>query len=257
MKKFRKVLREINLTVFFFTFFEAILNAILFFAILYFLLSLINLWPLLALIPAGVYFVMRMLSDSQRDKRKLVESKYGPLKEKLRTAADNMKLDNEVVEALQEEVIHDMKGVTVSSFMNMKTTSYKLLAIIVLSFAVLLTTTTNLYIVDINQVFNDLPGLLDARIAGSIDAPIGDVNESNDIYGDSKLAVLGNEEVDIKIQPVNYEVNVRESGDVEQKEFDSIFPGEIAIEQSSAFEEEVPEEQQELVKSYFENLAKQ
>ena len=69
------------------------------------------------------------------------------------------------------------------------------------------------------------------------------------------LAVLGNEEIDIRIKPTNYEVNVREEGDVEQKQFDEIFPREVAVEQASAFEEKIPEEQQELVKSYFNKLA--
>ena len=84
---------------------------------------------------------------------------------------------------------------------------------------------------------------------------LGEINESEDIYGDSKLAILGNEQIDIKISPVNYEVNVREEGDVEQKQFDEIFPREIAVEQASAFEERIPEEQQELVKNYFNKLA--
>ncbi len=54
---------------------------------------------------------------------------------------------------------------------------------------------------------------------------------------------------------MNYEVNVREEGDVEQKQFDEIFPKEVFIEGSSASDEKIPEEQQELVKSYFNKLA--
>jgi len=92
--------------------------------------------------------------------------------------------------------------------------------------------------------------------------PIGEVNERNDIYGDSKLAVLGDQQIDIRIKPVNYEVSVREEGDVEQKQFDEIFPSEenctqeqqVDINQSSAYEENIPPEQQELVKNYFNKL---
>jgi len=85
--------------------------------------------------------------------------------------------------------------------------------------------------------------------------PIGEVNERNDIYGDSKLAVLGDQQIDIRIKPVNYEVSVREEGDVEQKQFDEIFPSQVDIKQSSAYEESIPQEQQELVKNYFNKLA--
>ena len=92
--------------------------------------------------------------------------------------------------------------------------------------------------------------------------PIGEVNERDDIYGDSKLAVLGDQQIDIRIKPVNYEVSVREEGDVEQKQFDEIFPSEenctqeqqVDINQSSAYEENIPPEQQELVKNYFNKL---
>jgi hypothetical protein len=48
---------------------------------------------------------------------------------------------------------------------------------------------------------------------------------------------------------------VREEGDIDQKQFNEIFPSEVNVEQSSAFEEKIPEEQQELVKKYFDKLA--
>lgn len=83
---------------------------------------------------------------------------------------------------------------------------------------------------------------------------LGGVNESNDIYGDSQLAILGNEQIDIRISPVNYEVCVREEGDVEQKQFDEIFP-QNSSSGNSTFEENIPPEQQELVKNYFDKLA--
>ena len=69
------------------------------------------------------------------------------------------------------------------------------------------------------------------------------------------MATLGDNPVDIKIKPVNYQVNVREEGDVEKKQFDEMFPNEVAIEQSSSSDEHIPEEQQELVKNYFNKLA--
>ena len=97
-----------------------------------------------------------------------------------------------------------------------------------------------------------LEGLNPRRAANIL---LGELNESEDIYGDSQLAVLGEKQIDIRIRPVNYEISVREEGDVEQKQFDEIFPKEVAVEQASAFEERIPEEQQELVKSYFNKLA--
>jgi|TARA_B100001964_G_scaffold195553_1_gene219658 hypothetical protein len=256
MKSFIKVIKEIDKTLNFFLVFETILNTVIFFLIVYFLLSLVNLFPILALIPTIIFFVMKFRASSKSDKRKVVESKYEPLKEKLRTAADNIQDENPVVNELEEEVVHDLKQVGLSSFIQTKEVSCKLFAVILLSFAIVLATTMNLYIVDLNKFLSNVPDILkniDPRRADNI--ALGDINESEDIYGDSKLTVLGNEEIDIRIKPVNYEVNVREEGDVEQKQFDEIFPKEVMVEQASAFEERIPEEQQELVKNYFNKLA--
>jgi len=256
MKNFVKVIKEINRTLNFLIIFETILNAAIFFLIFYLLLSLINLYPILALIPATIYFFARLYVNSKIDKRLAVEKKYAPLKEKLRTAADNLDMDNPVINELQDEVVRDLKNVGLSSFISTKRITFKIMTTIILSFAIVFATTLNLYIVDINLFMSKLPEILEkANPLRSSNDVLGDINESDDIYGNSKLAVLGEKEIDIKIKPVNYEVNVREEGDYEQKQFNEIFPSEIGVEQASTFEEEIPEEQQELVKNYFNKLA--
>lgn len=256
MKNFINVIKEIDRTLNMVFIFSSILNAAIFFLSVYLLLSIVNLYPILALIPAAIYFALRLYSRSKMDKRKIVESKYEPLKEKLRTAADNIKEDNPVVNELEEEVVHDLKNVGLSSFIQTKEISYKLFATIALSFVIVLITTMNLYIIDLNEFLSTtVPGYLKGipKLANS--AMLGEINESDDIYGNSQLAVLGNEQIDIKISPVNYEVSVREEGDVEQKQFNEIFPSDVDVEQASTFEENIPEEQQELVKKYFDKLA--
>lgn len=257
MKEFIKVIKEINSTLNFFIFFESFLNAGIFFLAVYFLLSLVNLYPISALIPALVYFILRVYTYSREDKRKTVESKYEPLKEKLRTAADNINEENIIVNELEQEVIRDLKNVSLSSFIQTRKISYKILATMLLSFAIVLATTMNLYIVDLNKFFGDIPGILEGinprRAASNLNV---EINESNSIYGESKLATLGDNPIDIKIKPVNYEVNVREEGDAEQKQFDEIFPSEVDIKQaSSSDEDKYAAEQQELVKKYFDKLA--
>lgn len=256
MKNFIKVIREINRTLNFLIIFETILNTVIFFLVVYFLLSLVNLFPISALIPAVIYFAMRLYANSKKDKRKIVESKYEPLKEKLRTAADNINEDNPVVNELEEEVVHDLKHVGLSSFIQTKKVSYKIFTVIFLSFAIVFATTLDLYIVDLTKFLSNVPDMLEnLNLRRADNTLLGEINESEDIYGESKLAVLGEEQITIKIKPVNYEVNVREEGDVEQRQFSGIFPREVNVEQASAFEENIATDQQELVKSYFNNLA--
>ena len=256
MKNFIKVIREINRTLNFLIIFETILNTVIFFLVVYFLLSLVNLFPILALIPSVIYFAIRLYANFKRDKRKIVESKYEPLKEKLRTAADNINEDNPVVNELEEEVVHDLKHVGLSSFIQTKKVSYKIFTVIFLSFAIVFATTLDLYIVDLTKFLSNVPDMLEnLNLRRADNTLLGEINESEDIYGESKLAVLGGEQINIKIKPVNYEVNVREEGDVEQRQFSGIFPREVNVEQASAFEENIATDQQELVKSYFNNLA--
>lgn len=254
MKIFTDAVREINRTLTFLTVFETLLNTAIFFLIVYLLLSLVNLFPILALIPAAFYFAIRVYASSKKDKRMAVESKYLPLKEKLRTAADNMDKDNPVVNELQDEVLSELKNVSLSSFISTKHISYKILSTVVLSFTIVLATTFNLYIVDVSKFLGGIPGYIDSVGLKRADIPIGGINESGDIYGEGSLAVLGNEQLDIRIKPANFEVNVREEGDSEKKQFDEMFPSEADVQQSSASEESIPEEQQELVKSYFNKL---
>ncbi len=255
MKIFPKALKEINRTLNFLIVFETLLNTAIFFLVVYLLLSLINLFPILAIIPAVVYFAARLYTNSKRDKRVIVEKKYEPLKEKLRTAADNVNNENPVVNELQSEVIKDLKNVGLSSFISTKRISYKIFSSVALSFAIVLATMLNLYVVDVSKLLLNLPDYIEnLNLKRSANNPLGEINESEDIYGDSSLAMLGNKQIDIRIKPANFEVSVREEGDAEQKQFDEIFPSMVDVEQASAFEENIPEEQQELVKNYFNKL---
>jgi len=256
MKDFIKVIKEINRTIDFFMFFESFLNAAIFFLAVYFVLSLVNLYPISALIPALIYFILMLYVHSREDKRKIVESKYEPLKEKLRTAADNVNEDNPVVNELEEEVVRDLKNVGLSSFVQTRKIYYKIFASMLLSIMIVMATTMNLYVVDLSGFLSGIPGLMDSLNPGKIKGNVNvDINESNDIYGESKLALLGDKPVDIRIKPVNYEVNVREEGDAEKKQFDEMFPNDVDVEQSSSSDEHIPEEQQELVKNYFDKMA--
>src|SRR3989338_5802620 len=153
MKNFVKVIKEINKTLNFFIVFESILNAGIFFLAVYLALSLINLFTVLAIIPAAIYFAMRVYTNSKMDKRRIVEGKYGPLNEKLRTAADNINEENPVVNELDEEVVQDLKHVGLSSFIQTNQISYKFFTAISLSFIIFFATTLNLYIVDLDKFF--------------------------------------------------------------------------------------------------------
>ncbi|MBW3018910.1 hypothetical protein KY329_01865, partial [Candidatus Woesearchaeota archaeon] len=72
-----------------------------------------------ALIPALVYFPIHANACIKDATYRNIESKFPELKEALRTAADNWKEDNEIVNALSDEVLEKMKDIKTGKFLEM------------------------------------------------------------------------------------------------------------------------------------------
>lgn len=256
MKNFIKLLKDINFTLDQIFIFNSMLDSLLLFLAIYLFLSLFNFYPSAALVPAIAYFILSFFTDIKKNKSKVVEGQYAQLREKLRTAADNIGINNPVVEELQEEVSYEMKGVKASSFINTKKVYLKILSSIALSFVILLLGTMNIAIIDMKAVINGEDGLLNKLYPSKDSVVYAELNESDDLYGKKAVALLGSKELNIQIMPVKYDISVREEGEIDEKEFDDTFPKDVFVESASAYEEEIPKEQQELVKNYFNRLAK-
>lgn len=253
MKQFKKALREIIYTLDNIFIFDEILNAIIIFLVIYFVLSFFNYYPLTAIAPAIAYLIFFVYLKIKKDKAKIIENKYDILKEKLRTARDNVKLENPIVDELQKEVMHDMKYVRVSSFVNTKEISWKVMGGIILCFIIMLMAILNVNFTSLSSSIIAERILNRTILRAGSDLAV-ELNISEDIYGEESVAKLGDEELTVKIKPSTYKISVRESGDVEIRQFDETFPSEIFVESATVYEENIPKEQQELVKSYFEKL---
>jgi hypothetical protein len=92
----------------------------------------------------------------------------------------------------------------------------------------------------------DEGAVMDVRAAGGI--------ASEDIYGEQVVAQLGRDKLDLVIKPSSYEVNLRDIGDPERMDFPDVFPNEIFSSSSESYDENIPKEQQELVRNYFEKI---
>ncbi len=253
MKQFQNVVKEINRTLNELILFENIVNTTIVFLVFYFILSIIDFNPLLALIPALIYLGFYSYISFKSYKPIIVESKYAPLREKLRTAADNINLDNPVVEELEYEVTTEMKNVGLSMFINPKTLSYKIFAVMLLSFLIIFATTLNLKLIEFAR--QKVPDIFDKGPKGVGTFTATKLETSDDIYGKEDVAKLGDKELNIRIKPVDFKVNVRETGDLQTQKFENVFPKDIVVKETVAYEENIPQEQQELVKNYFKKLA--
>ncbi|MBI2653793.1 hypothetical protein HYX02_03185 [Candidatus Woesearchaeota archaeon] len=252
MKQFANVIREINRTLNEMILFENIVNTTIVFLVFYLILSIFDLRPLFALIPALLYLGFYSYISFKSYKPGIIESKYSPLREKLRTAADNVNLENPIVEELEYEVTSEMKNVGLSLFINPKTLSYKIFTVMLLSFLIIFATTLNLKLIEFAK--KKVPDIFEGpKGVGNFVAT--KLNTSDDIYGKQDVAKLGDKELNIRIKPVDFRVNVREQGDVQQQKFEVTFPKELTVKETAAYEENIPQEQQELVKNYFKKLA--
>ena len=253
MKQFSQVVKEINRTLSQLTLFENIVNTTLVFLIFYLILSIFDFRPLYALMPALFYLGFYSYMSFKSSKPLMVESKYAPLREKLRTAADNVNLQNPIVDELEYEVTSEIRNVGLSMFINPKTLSYKIFAVMILSFMIIFATTLNLKLLEFAK--QKVPDIFERGPKGVGSFVATKLNTSDDIYGKKDVANLGDKELNIKLKPIDFKVNVREEGDVNQQKFESTFPQELAVKETVAYEENIPQEQQELVKNYFKKLA--
>ncbi|MDD5086141.1 MAG: hypothetical protein PHV16_00110 [Candidatus Nanoarchaeia archaeon] len=260
MKKFKKVLREINFTFNNIIMFNVFLISVLIFLSSYIVLSLFNFYKEYALVPALLYFFLFSIKGITEKHLLTVERKYPFLNERLRTARDNIKMENPIVDSLKSDIMNDMKYVNVSSFINEKEISYKILVAVVLCFLLVFTSQFDLsfnlkdtaidtidfiYGIGGNNTEGGIQGL--QKIAGS------GIGES--LFDDPSIAQMGDEKLDLIIKPAGYEINLDKVKEPERRDFDQLFPDEVFVESAEVYQENIQKEKQEIVKNYFLKLA--
>ena len=252
MKEFSEVVKEINKTLNELTLFENLVNTTLVFLVFYLLLSIFDFHPIFALVPALIYLGYFSYFSFKSSKPLIVESKYAPLREKLRTAADNIGMSNPIVQELEYEVTNEMKNVGLSLFINPRTLSYKIFAVMALSFLIIFVTTMNLKF----SSFTQNPNIFDTKgVKGIGNFAAKQLNTSGDIYGKNDVAKLGDKELNIRLKPIDFKINVKEEGSTQKQNFEITFPQQAEVKETVAYEENIPQDEQELVKNYFKKLS--
>lgn len=278
MKSFKWVVREIRWTIAQVLILPSLLKGIVFFLALYLALTILDLYAMWAIIPTLFYTAIIIGREVGTNKLRLVEKYYPSLREKLRTAADYAGQDDVLVNELHKEVIEDVKKVAASTFFSSSDMFYKILSCILLSFLIVGVThfniTASVYTSNVEGVlakfankvliregdpnvlrFND--SVLGGEPIGGEGTGEGGAGErvNRNIFGDEHLATLGEEELEVEIKPTTLELRVGEVKDPEDRDFEEVFPGDIYLEQSRTFEENIPKEQQEIVKAYFKRIS--
>ncbi len=268
MGSFNNAVAEVRRTLGRLIIFDTSINAILVFLIAFLLLSFFDLPLIYPSATAVAYFAYVLRKRLRMSKVRIVEQKYKSLNEKFRTAAEYLSEDNPVVKELHSEVIGDLRNVEEAAFVNEKRIYVKSLAVVALCFIILLLSPFTFGILVFNVNFVDNPS---EDVAPSASTPTsgsstikfavgphsgGMLKVSDDIYGEPTIAKLGDEEVKIRIKPAGMELNIREIQEADLPDFSESYPSEIQAVAAGSYEETIPKEDLELVKNYFNELAK-
>jgi len=262
MKSLVYAIREINFSLDKIFMFNVALNSVIVFLASYILLSLFSISRFLAFVPAAAYLIVAASERVKENKIVDVEKKYSGLREKLRTAADNVYVDNSVNRALKAEVLNDLEGVEESAFFNDKATFVKSAVIIALCIIIALSVSFHFKGINLSVVTDRIINI-DFEKKGSGEPPVyaiggpkgGGSVPDKEIFGMKSVATLGTDELKVNINPVGYELNVNNVQAPEEKQFNEQFPSEVFAQSAGVYEENIPRDQQLIVKNYFKSLA--
>lgn len=264
MRAFVRVAAELRHSLGKVIFFPGLLNAFLILLTGMLILSVIDFYPILAVIPFIWYLIFRLPKRNRINRIRLVEKKYPELDEKLRTAVDHASEDGIVLDELHQEVTTDLQNVHTATFFPRGETTYKTVLCILLCFAILLFASLNLPIDEFKQKLRDqaedVINTIGAGGSTEFLAKTAGAGKGNpDIYGERSLAQLGNKQLEVEIRPATFDLALRNVRDAEDKPFDAKeqFPTDIGLSSASTYEENIPKEQQEIVKKYFKQLSQE
>ena len=211
-------------------------------------------------VPFAIYFVFYLKRRARRINYKTVERKAPFLHEKLRTVADNLYKNNEIINSLNQEVLNRIRDVKISAFFDYNAIARRMMVLVSLCVIIIFVVSLNVRFLDFKGVvekIESIPKKIVNEPYGDVFAPNGFLGEGNkDIYGEKSIAELGTTELNLKISLLSNEIDVTNIGDVKEKEFKSEFPTEIYAKAEASFEEDIPKEHQKIVKNYFNKISK-
>lgn len=240
---------------------KIILDSLLIFVFFYLFVVLFNLSVYYALVPCLLFFGISLFYDFQKNKYLVVEQGFPDLNERLRTVADYADKSNPILDLLKQDVLRDIRKVKMSKFIDYKWMIVRILSLTMLSIIVVILAYSN---VSFGFSLGDLPIIGDSSL-GVREAGDNLTNTNlsfktadlNNILGNESLAILGNEELQLKVNPLQSNTDLDDIGDVLEQEFRApTFPKEIYTSYDLAYQDNIAKNQREVVKNYFQQIAR-
>ncbi|HJH28399.1 MAG TPA: hypothetical protein C5S51_01695 [Methanosarcinaceae archaeon] len=207
------------------------------------------------------------IRDKKSNAINLVEDKYPILYERLRTAYDNHKSSNIIIDNLLNNVMSDTKSVRSSSFLNKKRLAFGILALVATSsfftYVTISDYRTEVTPEDLIQIIEDLPipssqeeEETEGLLPESGEDTEGDEGGSENLFGEPAIIVIEGEEIDLTLPPgAGIGFTDRTEGEIREEEFERSSAYDINIISSQAYYESLPEGYDNIIKAYFEEMA--
>ncbi len=224
----------------------------------------------MALISGFLALILTLIIHRRDDRTGIlliVEQKYPNLQEKLRTAYDNRDTDNIIVNDLLNIVSSGISKVQSSAFLKRRRLTLGLVLILV--------SASTLGFIMSNDVRTDFdPGVVKQILEDTGFIPPDDETPSDlvefgeetsdedgsgteDLTGETAIIVVEGTEVDLTLPPgTGTGFSNQQEAEEADEDFDQSSPYEISIISSQAYYEELPEGYESVIKSYFEEMAK-
>jgi hypothetical protein len=246
MKYIKKVISEINRSLRFIDIFLIVIKSLVLVVVFYLFFFIFEINTYYALIPAFIYFVSSIFVEVRIDQVRKLERKFPELDEKLITARDYKDKDNIVLNALEQDILQNLKKATLSSF-------FSLAGTYIMVFLLILSVGSSLYIssqdkrlINFNDVLDDAMKRLEGEEEEIPDEGLFEQKESS-------IMEVGNERVEVEINPVGMDFDFNDVTEDPDYEFSTSFPQDVFISSGASYEDEFSEEQQELIRRYFES----
>ncbi len=256
-KPIAKAIHELKHAMLEISFLQCALDSLVVFLVSLLVFMLLTLPWWYAFAPFLIYAVLHTYRNVKSQKLAKAEETVPELDEQLRTVADNLDKENEIIEKLNSEVLKNMKKIRTSYFFSFGRLTRELLMIAIVSFLIIGASAYNVQFLDFKKTVKDLAEYQrGGEYALQEELLQFEENLSDDIYGNESIAELGGQELQLQLNPSLSDIDISQIKDPEHREFRSTVPTDITGTTDVSFEETIPKGYQKIVKSYFREIVK-
>ena len=245
MKYIKSAISEINRSLRFVDIYLILIKSLVLLVVFYLFFFIFEVDTIYAFIPAFIYFVSSIFVEIRIDQVKKLEKKFPHLNEKLITARDYVDKDNVVLNALEQDILQNLKKVSISSFMSVSRTYIMIFLLILSVGSSLYISSQDKRLIDFNDVVQDAIKRFERQDEEQPEEGLFEQTEAS-------IMEVGNERVEVEINPVGMDFDFNDVTEDQEYEFTTSFPKDIFISSGASYEETFTEEQQELIRRYFE-----